>query len=79
MPANFFIKNKPFSKNAWKPLNDSYNCNFHKNANLAKSFFGASPNDSLWKCNKIALLFLPNINNIMVCWYTMLVTNKART
>ena len=34
-------------------------------------FSRAPPNSSFWKCNKISMLFLPNMNNVIVYWYLM--------
>ena len=36
-----------------------------------QAFSRAPPNGSFWKYNKIDMLFLPNIDHMMVYWYTM--------
>ena len=41
-----------------------------------QAFSKAPLSDSFWKCNKIFMLFLTNIRNIIVYWYTMVYSSK---
>ena len=73
MSAKFVIKNKTFLKmlgNLWIIL---------KACNAAFPIFSRTPsNGSFWKCNKIGMLFLPNMNDIMlVYWYKMVYSSKS--
>ena len=39
-------------------------------------FYTASLNGNFWKCNKIGMLFLFNMNSIMIYWYAILCSSN---